>query len=222
MSSSTQDPKPGGVPLPESSGRSRRPRTRDVRVGRRRQWALVVPAQLSPVKLLVLSAVVIFLALTISAPLGSYFQQRSQLQQLEIEIAQKQEKKADLQRTIEQYQDDNFLKEQARLRLGMVERGETSWRIIDPDLKEVAKDPTGTAVAKDKSKWYTKLWQSVATPPSDSGSAGPALKVPTVDDPHPNQSPGPLLPPVPTGDDAPHPEGPAPDNAPGPVPAPAQ
>ena len=212
MSSSTQEPRPGGVPLPESTGGSRRPRTRDVRIGRRRQWALVVPAQLSPVKLLVLSAVVIFLALTISAPLGSYFQQRSQLQQLEIEIAQKQEQKADLQRTIQQYQDDNFLREQARLRLGMVERGETSWRIIDPALKEVSKDPSGTKVMKDDAQWYTKLWQSVATPPVDSGSSGPALKVPTVDDPHPNQ---------PTSSENGTPDANA-DNAPEDAPAPAQ
>lgn len=183
----------GTLPKPTRQSRRRRAqrRLREFRFGRGgKQWVLTVPSQQSAARLIILAFLVVTMTMTVASPLKSYFQQRSELQQLHIDIAHQEEEKAELQKQLELYNDDDFVKEQARLRLGMVERGETSWRIIDPSIK------TGTSEDSDSKKdephdpWYTQLWSSVRKKPSDkeqNKDEAPSLGVPTVNDPDPNR-----------------------------------
>lgn len=116
----------GTLPKPTRQSRRRRAqrRSREFRFGRGgKQWVLTVPSQQSAARLIILAFLVVTMTMTVASPLKSYFQQRSELQQLHIDIAHQEEEKAELQKQLDLYNDDDFVKEQARLRLGMVERG---------------------------------------------------------------------------------------------------
>ena len=182
----------GALPKPKRQSRRRQAQRRlqELRIGRgRKQWVLTVPSQQSAVRLTILAVLVVAMTMTVASPLKSYFQQRSELQQLHIDIVHQEKEKAELQKQLALYNDDDFVKEQARLRLGMVERGETAWRIIDPSIKSSTPEESLRQKDKQQDPWYTQLWSSVRTKPADKhmqDEDAPALGVPTVKDPDPN------------------------------------
>ncbi|MCF6779093.1 septum formation initiator family protein [Corynebacterium sp. MC-21] len=198
VESDTASERKGTLPKPMRQSRRRRAqrRLREFRFGgSRKQWVLTVPSQQSAVRLIILACLVVAMTMTIAPPLKSYFQQRSELQQLHIDIAHQEEEKAELQKQLDLYNDDDFVKEQARLRLGMVERGETSWRIIDPSITTGTPEESDSKKDEQQDPWYTQLWSSVREKPSDKEQhedEAPSLGVPTVNDPDPNrQAPAP-------------------------------
>lgn len=197
VESDTASERKGTLPKPmRQSRRLRQRRLREFRFGgSRKQWVLTVPSQQSAVRLIILACLVVAMTMTIAPPLKSYFQQRSELQQLHIDIAHQEEEKAELQKQLDLYNDDDFVKEQARLRLGMVERGETSWRIIDPSITTGTPEESDSKKDEQQDPWYTQLWSSVREKPSDKEQhedEAPSLGVPTVNDPDPNrQAPAP-------------------------------
>lgn len=197
--SDTASARKGTLPKPTRQSRRRQAqrRLREFRFGRgRKQWVLTVPSQQSAARLSILALLVIAMTMTVASPLKSYFQQRSELQQLHIDIAHQEKEKAELQKQLDLYNDDDFVKEQARLKLGMVERGETSWRIIDPSITTGAPGESGSKKDEQQDPWYTQLWSSIREKPSDKDQhedEAPSLGVPTVNDPDPNrQAPAPV------------------------------
>ncbi|MDN8625354.1 MULTISPECIES: FtsB family cell division protein [Corynebacterium] len=198
MEPDTTSARKGTLPKPARQSRRRQAqrRLRELRFGRDgKQWVLTVPSQQSAARLIILAVLVVAMTMTVASPLKSYFQQRSELQQLHIDIAHQEEEKAELQKQLDLYNDDDFVKEQARLRLGMVERGETSWRIIDPSIKTNTSEESDPKKDEHQDPWYTQLWSSVREKPSEKNQhedEAPSLGVPTVNDPDPNrQAPAP-------------------------------
>lgn len=145
---------------------------------RRGAWVLALPRKLSPLRLTVLAVLVTFLALSLATPLRAYFQQRAELQQLSVDIAQKKERKEQLEQQIDQYNNDDYVREQARLRLGMINKGETAWRIMDPNIPGSINDSASATPTEAPLPWYTNLLNSIKTDPA-TASTDDAEVVPT-------------------------------------------
>nr|WP_120491992.1 septum formation initiator family protein [Corynebacterium lactis] len=106
----------------------------------------------------------LFLVLTLSMPLRTFAQQRSDLAETRANIARMESRIAELEREKELYSDPAYAEEQARLRLGLIKPGETPFRILDPALgEEPVTNHPGEARQSDKA-WYTALWDSISIP----------------------------------------------------------
>jgi cell division protein FtsB len=129
------------------------------------------------VVLLVLGALIVSYAQSLRV----WFDQHQQITSLQQEIRDREKRVGELNNEIERWDDNAYVKAQARQRLGWVMPGEVGYRVIGADGKPVGAPPApsapsdGTADAQ-KPTWYTKLWGSVegaGQPPA------PAVK-PTV------------------------------------------
>lgn len=113
----------------------------------------------------VLITVVLVVLIAIAVPLRNYYTGKAEIARLNESIAAKEEQKAQLQEDLERYSDPDYAKQEARRRLGMMEPGETAWRIIDPRMQgttitsEHAEDPDA-----DK-PWNQILWDSLREVP---------------------------------------------------------
>ncbi len=75
------------------------------------------------------------LALSYVSSLTVYFRQQQQIGQAKAEIAARESQITTLEDEITRWKDPNFVKAQARSRLGWVMPGETGYRVIGPDGK---------------------------------------------------------------------------------------
>lgn len=112
----------------------------------------------------VIAGVAVIVLLTIYVPLKNYFAGRAEIAQLHDSIAAKQVQKQDVEKQLDQYNDDNFVREQARRRLGVVPQGETAYRIVDPNMTTPDQTTTSTSDHDQKKSWYDLLWNSVSNP----------------------------------------------------------
>lgn len=110
----------------------------------------------------VIIAVVLVVLLTIAVPLRNYYHGQSEIARLESSIAAKQERKDKLLAEIDKYRSDEYIKQEARRRFGVMDEGETAFRIMDPRM-----DSGDTVTSEhrediDEREWYTVLWDSVS------------------------------------------------------------
>ena len=106
-------------------------------------------------------SVVLVVLIAIAVPLRNYYNGRAEIARLEASIQAKEQQKADLQAEIDRYNDPDYVKQQARRRLGMMEPGETAWRIIDPrmDVGTVTTD-RDEEIAPD-TPWTSVMWDAL-------------------------------------------------------------
>jgi hypothetical protein len=144
---------------------------------------------------------VVLLILTISyaSSLRIYLKQRQDIATTTAQIATSQQNIERLSDEIARWNDPDYVKAQARNRLGWVLPGETGYRVIGPDGKPI----TGEAeIAAEQSKpkpqraWYDKMWGSVETadnpaPAKPEPGAGPVITEESEpgDEPTPSASP---------------------------------
>lgn len=121
----------------------------------------------------VLITVVLVVLIAIAVPLRNYYTGKAEIARLHESIAAKEEEKAMLEQDLERYSDPEYAKQEARRRLGMIEPGETAWRIIDPRMQgttitsEHAEDPDAEA------PWNEILWNSLREVPKEEEAAPP-------------------------------------------------
>lgn len=122
----------------------------------------VNPAVLA-VAVLVLAAVVV----SVATPMRNYFEQRAALAETNATIERQEAEKQALTEDIAKYGSEAYLKEQARTRLGLVDPGETAYRLLDPAIDSGAEYVPGekTETPEATPPWYSRLWGAVATPP---------------------------------------------------------
>jgi len=121
------------------------------------------------------------LVLALAYPLQQYFSQSSQIDQLKQQNAGRRAQVDQLTRELARWQDPDYVKIQARLRLHYVFPGETGLRLLGAgDAAGGGPDGT-TGPSQGSSAWYAQLWNSVTaatgappTPaqPVTSGSSG--------------------------------------------------
>ncbi len=146
---------------------------------------------------LTMALLLVFLVLTLAMPLRTFAEQRAELAETRENIARMEERTRELQAERERFSEPSYIKEQARIRLGLVEEGETPFRIIDPALAPATgDDPVGEEALPAK-PWYEQLWDSVSKPPEEEKPANPARdeatrpdRLPTVPEQEPAPEPG--------------------------------
>ena len=175
---------------PSSRTQSRPPARRGDQPKRRTTGTAAGPARTrgsrnltgrAAVVLLVLGALIVSYAQSLRV----WFDQHQQITALQQEIRDREKRVGELNDEIARWNDDAFVKAQARQRLGWVMPGEVGYRVIGADGKPVGAPPEpntpadGTADAQ-RPTWYTKLWGSVegaGKPPAPPG-ASPAKPTP--------------------------------------------
>lgn len=153
-------------------------------------------SSLQPWQTLTMAVLLLFLVLVLAVPLRTYAEQRAELAETRENIARMEERTRELQAEKERFSDPEYIKEQARIRLGLVEEGETPFRIVDPALGTAdGEDPVGEETLPT-APWYEQLWDSVSLPPEEEKPANPARdeatspdRLPTVPEPAPEPAP---------------------------------
>lgn len=145
---------------------------------------------------LTMALLLVFLVLTLAMPLRTYAEQRAELARVEENIARMEERSIALQAERDRYSDPEYIREQARIRLGLVEEGETPFRIIDPAIGGPGLDVPGEDEDVPTAPWYEQLWASIAEPPPEPEPVNPAReeatspdRLPVVPEPEPEPAP---------------------------------
>ena len=88
---------------------------------------------------------------------------------------------------IDKYKSDEYIKQEARRRFGVVDEGETAYRIIDPQIKPDDQLTTDGQKEEDYREWYEVLWDSVAEPPEEEAPSEQVNNLPI--EPAPEENP---------------------------------
>lgn len=115
---------------------------------------------------LVMILAVVVLALSFVGTLRIYLSQQHDLAVAEQQIRERSAEIADLESELARWNDPDYVKAQARQRLGWVMPGETGYRVVGPDGK-----PLGGGVVIESAQrlpagehdpvWWDRLWGSV-------------------------------------------------------------
>ena len=114
-----------------------------------------------------LALVVVLLVLTISyaSSLRIYFAQAHEIASAQAEIAERQQRIAELQGGLGRWNDPEYVRTQARERLGWVVPGETGYQVVDGDGNPLgggaAIGSSVTTIEEPQDAWWAKLWGSV-------------------------------------------------------------
>lgn len=117
---------------------------------------------------LVLLAVLVLLGLSYASSLRIYLDQQHQLALADQQIAERTAKIADLQAELDRWDDPNYVRAQARDRLGWVMPGEIGYRVVDENG-----EPMGGGVTIEGEQqlpagehdpmWWDRMWGSIQT-----------------------------------------------------------
>jgi cell division protein FtsB len=113
----------------------------------------------------ILVVVLAVLAVSYASSLRAYLQQRSHISDLKEQIAERRASIDHPQREKDRWQDEEYVEQQARLRIGYVMPGETSYVVLDENGEPVEQeseltDPS-TVARPTPEPVYSDVWQSV-------------------------------------------------------------
>lgn len=126
-------------------------------------------------RLLILAVVMAAIAITLAQSLRVYFAQRQEIAQFRAEIQSATEEIADLEDQLARWDDPDFVRAEARSRLGWVMPGEVGYRVIgvdgeamggDSDVLAAEQPPTGL--------WWERVWGSVEAADQPLPEASPS------------------------------------------------
>ncbi|SER72023.1 Septum formation initiator [Propionibacterium cyclohexanicum] len=141
--------------------------------------------------------VLAILVISLVSSLRVYVDQRSEMASARAQIAQSNEQIAALEQQKQQWDDPDFVRAQARDRLGWVMPGESGYRVVDakgePYGGGTTIDRTTSGEAANQS-WWQRLWSSVRA--ADQPTATPSVP---AGDRIISVSPSPEPTPVPSG-----------------------
>jgi cell division protein FtsB len=125
---------------------------------RRRGYGLTARA-------IALSVVLLILTISYATSLRIYFSQAHEISTTRAEIAERQQRIRDLQGELARWDDEAYVRTQARERLGWVVPGETGYTVVGADGKPLGGGAQISAEAATQeppqNSWWSKLWGSV-------------------------------------------------------------
>ena len=126
---------------------------RQLRFGRRR----------TSNRVLALSVILFFLALTIAPPVKHYFTQRAQISALKSQLSADQTALQKARQELLQWQDPEYIKSQARERLHFVMPGERQYIVTEGETNAAQSGTTKIASSlADGQPWYSRLIASIS------------------------------------------------------------
>jgi cell division protein FtsB len=128
------------------------------------------PARRGPSSLtaraIALTVVLLILTISYASSLRIYYTQAQDIATTKAAIAERQQRIVELQGELARWQDDEYVKTQARQRLGWVVPGETGYKVVDAEGKPLGGGAEITSevapVKEPGDAWWVKLWGSVA------------------------------------------------------------
>lgn len=120
-------------------------------------------------RLVVLLVVIAGIGVVLANSLRVYFTQAAEIAAVRAEIAAEQERIADLQDRLERWDDPEYVRSVARVRLGWVMPGEVGYRVIGADGNPLEGASMTEPEPELRGEWYEKMWTSVklADQPTD-------------------------------------------------------
>lgn len=125
---------------------------------RRRGYGLTARA-------IALAVVLLILTISYATSLRIYFSQAHEISAAKAEIAERQQRIRDLQGELARWDDEAYVRTQARERLGWVLPGETGYTVVGADGKPLG---GGAQISADaapqgppQNAWWSRLWGSV-------------------------------------------------------------
>jgi cell division protein FtsB len=109
----------------------------------------------------ILALVAIAIALSLAVPLRSFVRQADENAALAADVAAKEANVDDLAGQIVQWQDKDFVEDQARSRLSYVYPGETTYVVVDEQGAVTNPLPPPNATDLGARSWYERFWASV-------------------------------------------------------------
>lgn len=165
-----------------------RDRERAERAAKPRRKAVTFPKQ-DMASVVVLLGVTLLVLFAIAAPLRNYYEGRAEIARANEAIAQLEAQKAALERDIAMYEDEAFMKQEARRRLGVMQEGETAWRIVDPRMTASESITTAREDIPDTRPWPQVLWDSLREIPEPVLLDAPGSPTPSPQPPAPEEAP---------------------------------
>ena len=108
----------------------------------------------------------LILTISYASSLRVYFAQTSDIAATRAEIAERQQRIAELQGGLARWDDPEYVRTQARARLGWVVPGEMGYRVVDAEGNPLGGgaliEASGPTLAEPRDAWWAKLWGSVA------------------------------------------------------------
>jgi cell division protein FtsB len=112
-----------------------------------------------------LAVVLVILTISYATSLRIYFAQVHEIAATKAEIAERQQRILQLQGDLARWDDEAYVRTQARDRLGWVVPGETGYTVVGADGKPLGGGAMITAEtapeAPAQDSWWSKLWGSV-------------------------------------------------------------
>jgi cell division protein FtsB len=112
-----------------------------------------------------LAVVLVILTISYASSLRIYFAQAHEIAATKAEIAEREQRIRELQGDLARWDDEPYLRTQARERLGWVVPGETGYIVVGADGRPLGGGAAISAeAAPDKpaqDAWWSKLWGSV-------------------------------------------------------------
>nr|WP_255520420.1 septum formation initiator family protein [Corynebacterium marambiense] len=160
----------------------------------------------SALQVAILIIVLILVLVMLAVPVRNYFQQRAEIARISASIAERTERRDAFIDEIEKYRSEAYIREQARQRLGVIEPGETPFRIIDPEITTstatTGAEEDATPTVSDP--WWEVLWNSVADQDAEVTLPGTAMESAPLDENSKGNPPA-VVPPPPDGQSIPVP-----------------
>ncbi len=136
-------------------------------------------------RMAVLVLVVAVLAVSYASSLKAYLQQRAHIAELKEQIATTSAEIDDLEREKRRWNDEAFVRAQARERFGYVMPGETAYVVLDEhgepiETRARLHDPS-EVLAEEPQAWWEDAWSSVelaGDPPDDQPPPATDLEAP--------------------------------------------
>jgi cell division protein FtsB len=124
--------------------------------------ATTVPERTFPGRMIVLSLVVLVVISFLVPTVNSFFQQRSEMMELEAQIAAEQQEQAELQSELLRWDDPDFVRQQARERINLVMPGERRYQVMGtPEEGEEAVEELDSTEVRSDLPWAEALWDSL-------------------------------------------------------------
>ncbi|MGB3676581.1 MAG: septum formation initiator family protein [Candidatus Nanopelagicales bacterium] len=117
----------------------------------------------------ILLGIAVVAVILLALPLREYLAQRGEINSASQKMAEQQAKVDSLQKQVDDWQDEDFIRGQARERLHFLLPGEVGYKIIDPGTTENKLAERAPQTDGPSGPWYDRLWNSMrAAEKSDS------------------------------------------------------
>ncbi|MBO0596436.1 septum formation initiator family protein [Nesterenkonia sp. E16_7] len=124
--------------------------------------ATTVPERTFPGRMILLSIVVLVVISFLVPTVNSFFQQRSELNELESQIAAEQQEQAELQSELVRWDDPDFVRQQARERINLVMPGERRYQVMgEPGASTEDIEQLDSTEVRHDLPWAEALWDSL-------------------------------------------------------------